>query len=149
MTDNELNALVAEKVMGFVKAPTPLGLAQQWQMPSQNPDIEKRKEYPYWFKPFQPSTDIAAAWQVVEKMSRDHETLTLFENRYGSVYSNGKWSAYFGINPDGAIRGAWAGDNECQEYWESPIPGHVSADTPARAICLAALKAVGQEKANG
>ncbi len=160
----EIDALVAEKVMGFVwrrnkvpRSDTPresmFPVGKDFLVRHDDTEGYERKRpcggfrfggETYYSVP-RYSTDIAATLEVVTEMSRRHETLAFFENRYGPVYSDGKWSAYFGINPEGAMRGAWASDNECQEYWESPIPGHVSADTPQMAICLAALLALGVE----
>jgi len=123
----ELDALVAEKVMGA-----------DWM----------REHYPAMMRvggarlaPF--STDIAAAWRVVEALREKGGCFACFENRYGDSYSGGEWSAYFGVNAEGAMAGAWAGDTECMLYWDNPVPGHVAAKTLPLAICLAALEAVG------
>lgn len=111
MTDRELDALVAEKVMGWrierymTNPPKPTGMG----MP---PDSTTIAEIPAY------STDIAAAWEVVEKMRAQG-----FDNQFS---------------------------------WRADRPGHRSrpfacfgrngsaeADTLQKAICLAALKAVG------
>lgn len=90
------------------------------------------------------STDIAAAWRVVEKLNKD-KCFHLVEDRYGGSYSRGKWLAYFGINVDGVVQGSWGGDIEAMEYWDNPTPGVVANDSAPMAICLAAIKSVGAE----
>ena len=65
------------------------------------------------------ATDIAAAWRVVEKMEADGFLFSLIPD----IHGNGKCIAYFGHS--GEKPGGWAGP------------------TAPRAICLAALKAVG------
>ena len=70
MTDLELDALVAEKVMGFTVRD---GWIFEWR-PSPCPDkmpgclVLHSKEYPVLPRPY--STDIAEAWQVVEKIKQ-------------------------------------------------------------------------------
>lgn len=73
---------------------------------------------PYWDEPHY-STDISAAWQVVEKLIADHwEPAIDFEKQ----------------------RGQW-----CAEFSDGTIIMRSFADTATLAICLAALKAVGVE----
>lgn len=86
MKDSEIDALVAEKVMGFKKSYTPPGFPQQWELPSENPDPKHRKEYPHAYKGFAPSKDIAAAWMVVEKVG----FLSLEQDEDDKI-----WKAYF------------------------------------------------------
>ena len=120
MTDHvagrELDALVAEKVMG-------------WKVDNEHPyttyydgidfmGSNCEDDQAYW----SPSTDIAAAWQVVEKMR---------ERGYDTCVSNGErpppnvWEAEIYVYPGGLGGG-------CEK-----------ADTAPLAICLAALKACG------
>lgn len=74
---------------------------------------------PYWDEPCY-STDISAAWQVVEKLG-----MVTIEN----ATPHGPWSVGF-----------TAHDCEGEPHWV-----HVEADTAPLAICLAALKACGVE----
>lgn len=95
----ELDALVAEEVMGL--------------------DPEWHKQVPVGRVTPCYSTDIAAAWEVVEKLCR--------EERYPTVQ--------FAVNVDGK-----------QAWWCSLVnPADVEVHAPAAplAVCLAALKAVG------
>jgi hypothetical protein len=99
----ELDALVAEKVMGL----QPL----RREVP---PDPGAFLDLPHY------STDIAAAWEVVEKLTgrRDKDigfALTVNPGTIGTSFS--------------ALDGT--------EHW------HVNASTAPLAICLAALKVVG------
>lgn len=123
MTGRELDALVAEKVMG--------GANHCWfKCPScgsihfgTNFHNGKRTCHDGCGGEFHPadaipefSRDISSAWEVVEKMaSGGFGAFSLFERREG-------W------------RAGW-------------VAGGADADTVPRAICLAALKAVGVEAA--
>ena len=109
MTDRELDALVAEKVMGLR-----IGKFQADHCDDCGPE-----RY---------STSIAAAWEGVEKMRARDERLTFFE---------------MGSEPKGKLY-------YCQfDFWKEPDAAYATATakdpSPARAICLAALKAVGVE----
>ena len=105
----ELDALVAERVMGLT-----LGTVGTQLYYEGNGSLEILPRY---------STDIAAAWEVVEKMHVVHG----FEghNEFLLVCS----------------------DEDEAWYCEFPKPKweDASANTPSLAICLAALKAVGYE----
>lgn len=104
----ELDALVAEKVLGYEI--TPGG-------------------YTGYLPSF--STDIAAAWEVVEKLRAMNSTLELYSpgalvNDEMGIHAV-EWQATF-------------------KSWEEPWGPHgpsVEAQTAPHAICLAALKAVG------
>jgi len=67
MTNEELDARVAEKVMGWTwgKSPDPLVNGNAWSEP--RPDDPMRR-WQVASGGWSPSTDISAAWQVVEKM---------------------------------------------------------------------------------
>lgn len=118
-SEREIDALVAEKVMGFGRSTTPPDWPQQWRMPSKNPSAEHRKEYPYWYKSFEPSTKIADAWEVVEKMAPDDDEFRLTRHR------RGRWLCTFKFF-DGLSEGA---------------------ETAPMAICLAALAVFGVDPA--
>jgi hypothetical protein len=105
----ELDALVAEKVMGWTY------LGERWSDTNHSgyqwrDSTGTRHETP----PF--STDIAAAWEALERMASVLEDVAKIEV---SRLSNGQYACVVG-----AI---------CCEF----------ADTPALAICRAALAAVG------
>lgn len=101
----ELDALVAEKVMG--EDLSPLGTLHGREIPYVPPHY---------------STDIAAAWQVMEHITaQKRDDFGWFDLRF----VNDRWKATF-------ITGA---------YYEAR--DHIEAPTAPHAICLAALKAVG------
>jgi hypothetical protein len=103
----ELDALVAEKVMGLPPVYGPTGIKWDGPIPAY-------------------STDIAAAWEVVERIkgSQPESTFSIewigTQWRVDFVYQNYDWY------------------NEGDQ-----------ADTAPHAICLAALKAVGYTEAKG
>jgi len=150
MTDRELDAAVAEKVMGWTSIkPTPV-IGQTCQLSGYPPGIEAPCRVWYY------STDIAAAWEVVEKM-RESPTVGTFhviEDRYGGTWATerfenaGDWIAYFGCNPEGVARLSWGNDgaDSLREWQEWVDGGHaVACDASLpRAICLAALAATGE-----
>ena len=122
MNDRELDALVAEKVMGWERCPKedcdgcdcpvffygrPLN---EWCVN----DPEHRL-------PWMPSTDIATAWQAVEKMKARPGHFSFRLEQSGTAYHLPEWAATFNNEFIG-----------------------ISAHAPS-AICLAALKAVGVE----
>jgi len=127
-SEREIDALVAEKVMGWTleryedgrPAKTPADYADAanndgWSWHGQPGDSEA-----YTWKP---STDIAAAWQVVEKMRAEGWSVQLRSNVYDPF-----WDC-------DAVRG----------YASTGIKHSGTAIEPARAICLAALRAKGIE----
>lgn len=108
----QIDVLVAEKVLQWKRGRTEYG-----EMPWKAPDGKG-----YLFVP-RFSSDIAATWQVVEKM-RERETYIAVEchpNYWRAVVYDGNW--YF----------------ELSEH----------ADTAPLAICLAALRTVGVEVPEG
>lgn len=127
----ELDALVAEKVMGWQWANE--GVRGQYRL--HPPDsTSPTGAYPVDVGPgeeWSPSTDIAAAWEVVEKLRAMNSTLELYSpgalvNDEMGIHAV-EWQATF-------------------KSWEEPWGPHgpsVEAQTAPHAICLAALKAVG------
>ena len=116
----ELDALVAEKVMGWeriVMKDKPGAVS--WPHPPKGFDVNHNR----WSIIPHYSTDIAAAWEVVEKLAPEFEWI--LENDV----KDGGWSA---------IIYKWEGTSVVS----SPI-GRSDADTAPHAICLAALAAVG------
>ena len=90
------------------------------------------------------STNIAAAWQVVEKMGEDSASFPflLLEDRYTGVYTGGKWIASFGVEME---RHDKVYIDYCEILdWKEEMKGlAVGVGEPPLAICLAALRAVG------
>lgn len=110
----ELDSLVAEKVMGWRKDSD-----GDWERPSKDA-IDGW--YPDHLFPY--STDIAAAWEVVEKLT-----------------------AQFG--DDFTIWSIWSRENKIRARFNRgesrTYAAQADAPTAPHAICLAALKAVGHE----
>jgi ABA sandwich protein len=148
----ELDALVAEHVMGWV----PLGigprgitaggegpLAPGWvgfwdgnwtrwtAMPEPTEEDEERAV------PWSPSTDIAAAWEVVEKCA------TLFPAHEQQAGVDRMMTRY----PTTVIDRGTVVYADAVYYWRATLRQGTSADakTAPLAICLAALKAVGHD----
>lgn len=106
---NELDALIAEKVMGHEVSR--YGDTDAWY-----------DEQGHWIKPY--STDIAAAWQVVNKIA---------DSRDPHWFSIDRWYGTW-------VAGWRCGDSAPDDpSWELEM----TADTAPLAICLAALKAKG------
>ena len=129
----ELDALVAEKVMGgYVVNPDAManvGEIWYWLHPKDGVlcgmpyKVGKMKKWDHQWHRWKPSTDIAAAWQVVEHMRAnvpDYRAL-----RMESV-------------PLGYTVAFYSHKNRLDR-----IGAFVAAETAPCAICLAALKAVG------
>lgn len=129
----EIDALIAEKVMGFnVRAE-----GRDHVGPCYSEGGFHEEPVPHY------STDIAAAWQVVEKLSLPNPDNILEADNYPPIKINavirlndGRWMARF----DEAA--------ELQSYYERDCytdemakRSYAVAETPALAICLAALKA--------
>lgn len=132
----ELDALVAEKVMGLI--------VPEWGEDTLCPYCGSEMRYcgtgsrcstcQEWrygrYKEY--STDIAAAWEVVERLCNwDVDDNMLVLKGQGPDLEKKEW-------PDG----------EAAEWWEAEIGGTwgkvvAEAEKPALAICLAALKAKG------
>lgn len=112
----ELDAVVAEKVMGWKKTPVD---NYPWQMLPPDATELKVKSCPRY------STDIAAAWQVVERFRRGSEQT--------GVAACVGIEICDGCEPDTTV------------WIYSPMIAHVEVteQNAPLAICLAALKAIG------
>lgn len=115
-----LDALVAERVMGWV------GGGKYWIDPSNPAEMYGAGftigNTDYDIPPFKPSTDIAAAWLVVERLSEQGRVLLV------KADGNRKYS--------GALR---------YTVTINGIDGRFDSNSAPHAICLAALKALGIE----
>lgn len=128
----ELDALVAEKVMGWTKLLTPEGeqIFDYWRSPEPYMRNCTSDDIPQY------STDIAAAWQVIDKLTAGDETdedpIQLTRgHRLRRLYSSADWHS-------GRNSGWWA------LFVTDGTPGYGAyGDTAPHAICLAALAAVG------
>ena len=123
----EMDALVAEKVMGF-------HLMRYINYPDREPVIN-----PAMFPPDYTdeqiripnySTDIAAAWLVVEKMSE--------LGWYFNIATTDPYDVTFSVDVRDERHGTWDEDGQ-EDGW---ITHDVRANTAPLAICRAALKAV-------
>lgn len=113
----ELDTLVAEKVMGWKSCHDHMG-NEQWDtgLHIRNiPENPTMKVFRYGPSPWSPSTDIASAWEVVEKLKQEHG------------YS-------VSVNCAGVVA-PWGCEINNKFVWESTVP---------LAICCAALAAVEQ-----
>lgn len=119
MTDREIDALVAERVMGW----TNMWRAESGQVFGSDPEADCRHECKA-HSPENYSTDIAAAWQVVEKIVGDQYSWK-FELKFisGRPAPGRIWATFT----------RWK-DGEQFEGWSNEAP---------KAICLAALKSLG------
>lgn len=130
----ELDALVAEKVMGL-------------ELIRHGPNIfykEYGKFHPCELLLPEYSSFVGEAWLVVEKVEKEHYPFILTVDRYGGVYSGGRWLASFAVPMEVYEWGPLGDDVEAMGYWYNP--GLICAgETPAQAICLAALRACGEE----
>jgi hypothetical protein len=112
----DLDALVAEKVMGWKPDPDNffwLGKGTTNQRVTSSDCFDCGTEFPAWT----PSTSIADAWEVMEKICQGKEDTYRFEIvKQGHLYWVSIWDDGFS-------------------------DGDVGADTAPLAICLAALKA--------
>jgi hypothetical protein len=118
----ELDALVAEKVMGWTSdlyAHSLMGEKVRLWLPPPPSDVAHTADtLPRY------STDIAAAWEVVEKVSGPGLAFELVD--VGS------------FNPGYTELPRW-----CASFGDGNVVIAEEADTAPHAICLAALKAVG------
>lgn len=127
-TGRELDALVAEKVMGLLPCSDPVGRCgaakmtpcQCWGTPDRDGVVAGGELASY-------STDISTAWQVVEKLALQGRALAL--QAPGSSDMNEYYQKF----------NRWTAEFQGQELCPCV------ADTAPLVICLAALKAVGVE----
>lgn len=145
----ELDALVAEKVMGWTQC-NPLATWDRWEYGDPGDDwAAVEQEWcrgdgvppgRYQKTPIlRHSTSIADAWLVVEKLAGCYPFI-LTQDRYRGTYSGGRWLASFLVLMDAYERGPLSDDVDAMGYWADP--GLICAgETPAHAICLAALRA--------
>ena len=111
----ELDALVAEKVMGFIKLPFP-GLPK-YQKPTKDGVV------PLYYVP-NFSTDISAAWEVVEKMcDGDKNKFMIYRFGFGPKKPKIRWRVSWG------------------QGWENLL-SYCDAESAPLAICRAALLTV-------
>ena|SRR5258706_9749470 len=115
MTNREIDALVAEKLMGWKKYPanSPENKMDFDQWVGEDQRVVPQTEPPPY------STNISDAWIVVEKMKKDW--LILIDND-----KSGKWDAFF--------KHMTAEDKSYTSFNQESAP---------MAICLAALKSFG------
>lgn len=154
----ELDVLVAEKLMGWTWKFSDGPAGRYLACPDSDPERqswcvsweEKLPEY---------STDISAAWEIMEKMYETWETKLTMDMRadnfksYGCYFAKCEGGFYMGshlsyskkYNPQ---TNTW--ENEKCLYHrnsivDTPVP-QISSYSMPHAICLAALKAIGYEK---
>jgi hypothetical protein len=148
MDDRELDALVAEKVMGYI--PIDIRVCDGTEMVRcyGTPGDESLQDGAwsalelrnyYGARPY--STDIANAFLVVEAMRTKHKAwpIEIESDRYGGVYSGGEWNVVFNC----VLDKAGGDDFDAGEFWASPPNGAASDNSLSRAICRAALSALG------
>ena len=116
----ELDALIAEKVMGFQRVEF-LRDMLPWTF-YLHEDRDVVVAFQSKLAEFKPSTNIADAWEVVRKMG-----MVLIENSGEAFGQADEWNVQFVGH-----------DKEGKPHWVSE-----SAETVEIAICLAALKAKG------
>jgi hypothetical protein len=126
-----LDALVAERVMGWPRRVPPSAFGHPWPTDTHwftdhDSEVEHlwREDGKLCSMPFCPSTDITAAWQVVEKL-REHYTNV-------SLHGANGW----GLT-------AWNSALDGREY---DLGGPINAATAPHAICLTALLALGEKE---
>lgn len=105
----KIDSLVAEKVMGWIKAPETSVLKSMWVVPPMGNVYPKLPNF---------STDIKAAWMVVEKLRADGYYFCLDEG------DRGEYCCIFA----------------------NPNVYRAEEETAPLSICLAALEAVGIER---
>lgn len=110
----ELDALIAEKVMGWTRLEhsAPDALVPAGADPSQRINLTFVPRY---------STDISSAWEVVEKLGAEGFSLHLKAHRHENPPKGEEHEAFF---------------------WSNLVHREAFASTTPHAICLAALKTV-------
>ena len=119
----ELDALVAEKVMGLKKSIRLHSTTDMIDAYINNPYFTDvvRKEDLHHVEPLHYSTSIAAAWEVVEKLSERRDP---HDEQWAVHISKRKSNLFYSQFCKGCV---------CHT-------AEAEADTPSLAICLAALK---------
>jgi hypothetical protein len=124
----ELDALVAERVMGWRPYPTPAYDGYRWPEWWEDPQTGNRR------LGWHPSTDIAAAWTVLERL----QVLTRERNLWGpslqvrAPISGQRWV----VRVANDLYGGMAEPHTDDTIWQGV------ADTFPEAVCLCALQAV-------
>lgn len=155
----ELDAAVAVEIMGWAPYVTKRG---RWCV---NVGGERREGYEYvtaleyrdgeeaeipWWKHVPPphfSCDIEDAMELVEYVREKHKAcFHLNESRYGGLYCDGEWVAYFGTDPGTVARLLWGSAEDAARVPE--IPGTGVGETMEHAIACAALRWVRERKAS-
>jgi hypothetical protein len=116
----EIDRLVAEKVMG-------------WKADFRD-DVYENSPRRWLVSGWRPSTDIAAAWEVVEKLSPGRPFVLQIRNTMMGGFQ---------------VRASWT-DTEIVNTYDADFGGRMRVDqataaTAPLAICLAALRAAGVE----
>lgn len=143
--DDGLDARVAAEVMGWVRGARWGNGNGEWVIAGKG-----YKDHGLsWSQTPRFSERLQDAWQVVERLSADagcgYYPFVLREDRYSGSYSGGKWLCSFDGCEDQWDE-ALGGDNDAMEYWDRKDGWIAAAHSPAKAICLAALKALGRNK---
>lgn len=126
----ELDLLIAQKVFGYGRQINALGPSFLTELPNnvhRDRPVVGADENLYFLKKY--STDIAAAWEVVEKMIEETE-----QDKDPMVFT-------LDIHPHRQLN--W--DADFTSVYMGGGHGYANADTAPLAICLAALKARGIE----
>lgn len=130
---HELDVLIAEKVMGWTcrtpSSPRPLS-QKHWYRPG--------SRHPVVLPAF--SRDVAAAWQVVERMHAGIDPAEQGRYNYLTLVCTGHYGANWCASFD---------FNLSHDWFEADVlpscPFAAQANTAPLAICLAALKTVGED----
>ena len=128
----EIDELIADKVMGLKRKSRIHGTTDEVDIYTANPYFfdSVRKEDLHYVAPLPYSTNIADAWEVVEKLGRwrGFDFMLVMPNPEQTFHLHTYEAGWYEATNDGPERRV-VGD----------------ADTAPLAICLAALKAVSQE----
>jgi len=124
LSNEELSALVATRLMGWVEYLRPSDHHKVWWSDERRLAID-------FVSHWSPATRIDHAWEVVEKVRSDG-----FEYHVEGTSAGGYNSAAFRYMKESPAFTCWP---------PYPIHGSGFQDTAPRAICLAALRAVGVE----
>jgi hypothetical protein len=139
----ELDALIAEKVMGWqeiTKSAAQLEVGQFYNRQDGIIIVEYRNR----LREFAPSTSIADAWLVVEKLVKERHPCPI-ENKGEGLGFRLEINAESGWSTDqcNVWTAVFPSTTPCPPHEEMHDDYKAEADTAPLAICLAALKAVG------